>query len=51
MRKQIWNKKQIRYSYLKQTSALFGSYNLANYHYGGIIKQIMTNTSGDRDTI
>ena len=43
--------RQIRYSYFK-TSALFGSYNLAYYdHNRGIIKQIMTNTSGDRDTI
>ena len=47
MRNQIWNKKQIRYSFLKQTSALFGSYNLANYHYGGIIKLIMTDQEGD----
>ena len=37
---------------LKQKFALFGPYYLAYYyHYGGIIKQIMTNPSGDRDTI
>ena len=35
-----------------RSSPLFGSYYLAWYHlYGGTIKQIMTNPSGDRDTI
>ena len=52
MSKSIWNKKQIRNSYLKQKFALFGSYYLAYYyHHGGITKEIMTNPSGDRDTI
>ena len=39
---------------LKQTFALLWSYMFyfAQYwHYGGIIKQIMTKHSGDRDTI
>ena len=37
---------------MKQKFALFGPYYLAYYyHDGGIIKQIMTNPSGDRDTI
>ena len=39
-------------SILKQKFVLLRSYYLANYyHSGGIIKQKMTNPSGDRDTI